>query len=116
MSTTCIPATAEPVDVTAAARAAGLRTGFRVVMTGDAHHRARARAHGEHPGTEDGVRAVVDAVAATLAALIETEATLDVGTAWTVRTGYLTPDRWTVLVAADETDRGSVVLYIAPAG
>ena len=114
MFTTCTPATTEPVDITATARAAGLRDGFRVVMTGDAYHRAHA--HAEHPGTDEGVRAVIDALTATLTVLMDHDRPLSVGTTWTIRTGYITPDRWMVLVAADETDPAAVVLYITPAG
>lgn len=114
MFTTCTPATTAPVEITATARAAGLRDGFRVVMTGDAHHRAHA--HAEHPDTEQGVRAVINALDAALAALIDHDRPLSVGTTWTIRTGYITPDRWMVLVAADETDPAAVVLYITPAG
>lgn len=114
MSAPCTPATFAPVDVTATAREAGLHDGFRVVMTADAHNRARA--HAEHPDAEEqGVRAVIQALDAALAALIAHEATLTVGTTWRIRTGYLTPDRWTVLVAADETDPATVVLYITSA-
>ncbi|WIG19301.1 hypothetical protein [Kocuria rosea] len=112
MSTTYTPVTCAPVEVTTAARAAGLRPGFGVVMAADAHDRARALT--ERSDLEEGVAVVMGALSATLEALIGNRRELSVGTTWTVRTGYLGRARWTVLVAADGTDSTDVVLYINP--
>ena len=111
MSTTYTPATCAPVEVTAAAQAAGLRPDFRVVMATDAHDRDRALTERSDP--EEGVAAVMGALNATLEALIGNRRELSVGTTWTVRTGYLGRARWTVLVAADGTG-SAAVLYITP--
>ena len=113
MFTTCTPATTEPVDITATAQAAGPRDGFRVVMTGDAYYRAHA--HAEHPGTGEGVRAVIDALTATLTVLIDHDRPLSVGTTWTIRTGGLGHARWTVLLATGTTAPAAATLYITPA-
>ena len=113
MSITYTPATCAPVEVTAVAHAAGLRPGFRVVMAADAHNRARALS--DHHDATQGVAAVVDALHATLEALIDNNRELSVGTTWTIYTGHLGRARWTVLVAADDTDAADVVLYITPA-
>ena len=68
MSTTYTPVTCAPVEVTTAARAAGLRPGFGVVMAADAHDRARALT--ERSDLEEGVAVVMGALSATLEALI----------------------------------------------
>ena len=112
MSTTYTPATCAPVEVTAVAHAAGLRPGFRVVMAADAHDRACALSEDQEP--TQGTAAVMEALSATLEALIGKHHRLSVGTTWTIHTGHLGPARWTVLVAADGTDSTDVVLYINP--
>ncbi|MGQ1840299.1 hypothetical protein ACT4S2_17835 [Kocuria turfanensis] len=113
MSSTYTPATCAPVEVTTAAQAAGLRPGFRVVMAADAHDRACALS--DHRDPAQGTAAVVEALSATLEALIDNRRQLGVGTTWTIHTGHLGRTRWTVLMAADDTDAADVVLYITPA-
>ncbi|WP_298591873.1 hypothetical protein [uncultured Kocuria sp.] len=113
MSITYTPATCAPVEVTAAAQAAGVRPGFRVVMAADAHDRACALS--DHQKPTQGTAAVMEALSATLEALISKHHRLSVGTTWTIHTGHLGPARWTVLVAADDTHSADVVLYITPA-
>lgn len=110
MSTTCIPAVSAPVEITPAARTAGLGPGFRVVMAHDAHHRAITHAH----TAEEGVAAITTALCASLTALLEAGRPLPPGTSWTFHTGEILPLRWAVLVAADEADPRAVVLYLTP--
>lgn len=113
MSITYTPATCAPVEVTAVAQAAGVRPGFRVVMAADAHDRACALS--DHQEPIQGTAAVMEALSATLEALIGKHHRPSVGTTWTINTGHLGRARWTVLVAADDTHSADVVLYIAPA-
>lgn len=113
MSITYTPATCAPVEVTAAAQAAGVRPGFRVVMAADAHDRACALS--DHQEPTQGTAAVMEALSATLEALIGKHHRLIVGTTWAIHTGHLGPARWTVLVAAEDTHSTNVVLYITPA-
>ena len=113
MSTTYTPAISVPVDVTATAQAAGLAGSFHVVMAADAHHRACALA--QHGDTEEGVRAVLDALTAALTALLKSDRALSVGTTWTIRTGGLGHARWTVLLATGTTAPAAATLYITPA-